>query len=627
MINQYSNPNRLSANLIPSPRVTTINRIHNWEFPGTRLRRWRMLFSAACLVAIHFLASTAALAQSSECSTVMAPMRDGTGLATDVYVPRAQGNGPFPIILTRTPYNKGNCDSQRAEYFAARGYVVMIQDERGRHQSEGVYYWLRDEGWGERRDGYDTIEWAAAQPYSSGKVGTMGASFTCANQFLTAPTRPPHLEAMFCDEYSANSYRDVFWPGGALHMVLPTWLLTQGEMVKPLRANVPGHRGYLGSVDAWSSWYGDHVEAENDFTASMFSDMYNDLIGNPYYNDYWRQLAVDERWSDIDVPIYHLGGWYDRHIHGTVRHYNGILSSGGERARAAQKLIVGPWTHGGATRGNPRVGALTFPGSTIDYNGLRLRWFDYHLKGIDNGVMDEPPVRIYIMGENVWRDEMDFPLSRQVEKSFYLATGPADSIDSLNDGLLRPELPDEELPDRYEYDPARPVPTMGGDLFVQPSGAQDNRLADQQSLTYTTEPLMEDMEVTGFSRVELFASSSAVDTDWVVTLVDVHPSGFAQHLRQTLLRARYRDGDEKPVFMEPGMIYPFTIGIHPIANVFKKGHRIRLTVTSSSFPKWYPNGNTGKEMLDDRPGVIATNTIYHDTEHPSRLILPVIPRR
>ncbi|MFQ5790658.1 MAG: CocE/NonD family hydrolase [Acidobacteriota bacterium] len=565
-------------------------------------------------------------AQNWECRQVMVPMRDGVRLATDVYLPQGQGSGPFPVVIERTPYDKGDCRNPHAEYFAARGYVAMVQDERGRYESEGEYYWLMDEGWGERRDGYDTIEWAAHQPYSTGKIGTMGLSFTCANQLLTAPTRPPHLVAMFCAEYAANSYRDVFWPGGALHMVIPAWLLTQGEMVKPLRENVPGHRGYLGSGEAWKRWYDEHVGSGESFTESMFSRMYRDLLGNPYYNDYWRRLAVDEHWQEIDVPIYHLGGWYDRHIHGTVRHFNGIREKGASRARGAQKLIVGPWTHGTARLSNPRVGAMTFPGSTIDYDALRLRWFDYHLKGIDNGIIDDPPVRIYVMGESAWRDELEFPLKRQVETSFYLRAGPSGSIDSLNDGLLLLEKPGDETPDRYAYDPARPVPTLGGDLFVEPEGAQDHRPADRRSLTYTTPPLEEDLEITGFSRVEFFASSTAVDTDWVVTLIDVHPSGYAQHLRQNLLRARYRDGDEAPTLMEPGTIYPFTIEIYPLSNLFKKGHRIRLSVTSSSFPKWYPNGNTGREILEDRPGIVATNTIYHDSDHPSRLVVPVIPR-
>jgi putative CocE/NonD family hydrolase len=573
-----------------------------------------------------FLFAASAFPQSFECREVLAPMRDGVRLATDVYVPVGQGAGPFPVVIERTPYNKGDCGNVHAQYFASRGYVAMVQDERGRHRSEGVYYWLRDEGWGDRRDGYDTIEWAAAQPHSNGKVGTMGLSFTCANQLLTAPTRPPHLVAMFCAEYSANSYRDVFWPGGGLHMVLPTWLLTQREMVKPLAANVPGHRGYLGSQESWMLWYENHQEAQTSFTTSMFSEMYNDLIGNPYYNDYWRALAVDEHFAEIDVPIYHLGGWYDRHVHGTVRLFNGIGRHGGPKARGAQKLILGPWTHGTGNLADPRVGDVVFPGSSIDYDALRLRWFDHHLKGIDTGILDEPPVRIFVMGENVWREEKEFPLSRAVETAWYLRSGPAGAIDSLNDGVLSREKPGGEEPDRYEYDPARPVPTIGGDLFVKPEGAQDHRPADRLSLTYTTPPLEEAVEVTGFSRVELYASSSAMDTDWVVTVTDVHPSGYSQHLRQVLARARYREGDEKPVLLEPGMVYRFDVDIHPFSNLFKKGHRIRLTVTSSSFPKWYPNGNTGKEIDEDRPGVVATNTVYHDGRHPSRLLLPVIPR-
>jgi putative CocE/NonD family hydrolase len=590
------------------------------------------VLDARPLIALAFLAlvlsarDIAAQAQAWDCDQRMAPMRDGVRLATDVYLPRGQGAGPFPVVLERTPYNKGRCDNVHAEYFAARGYVAMVQDERGRYESEGEYYWLMDEGWGERQDGYDTIEWAASRPYSNGKVGTMGLSFTCANQFLTAPTRPPHLVAMFCAQYAANSYRDIFWAGGALHMVLPTWLLTQREMVKPLRLNVPGHSGYLGSEEAWRGWYDEHIETGDDFTASLFSDMYNDLIGNPYYNDYWRRLAVDEHWDEIDVPIYHLGGWYDRHIHGTVRHFHGIRTSGRSNARSAQKLIVGPWTHGTSDMVTGRVGAMDFPASTLDYNALRLRWFDYHLKGIDNGIMDEPPVRIYVMGEGVWRNEQEFPLARQVATDFYLRTGPSGSIDSMNDGLLLREAPGDESPDAYEYDPAHPLSTFGGDLFVQPDGAQDHRAVDRESLTYTTPPLESDVEVTGFSRVEFYASSTAVDTDFVVTLVDVHPSGFAQHLRQNILRARYRDGDEKPTLLEPGRVYPFAIEIYPISNLFKKGHRIRLSISSSSFPKWYPNGNTGKELLEDRPGVIATNTIYHDEGYPSRLVVPVIPR-
>ena len=589
------------------------------------MRRFRMLPRLAALCVLATAGTVGA--QNWTCGEEMAPMRDGVRLATDVYVPRGQGPGPFPVVLERTPYDKRSCAHPYAEYFAARGYVAMVQDERGRYRSEGEYYWLRDEGWGERQDGYDSVEWAAAHPASNGKVGTHGLSFTCANQLLTAPTRPPHLEAMFCSQYAANSYRDVFWQGGALHMIMPTWLLTQREMVKPLRLNVPGHRGYLGSADSWSRWYDEHLETGDRFSASMFSDMYNDLVGNPYYNDLWRTLAVDEHYQEFDVPVYHLGGWYDRHIHGTVRHFREVGERGGPRARGRQKLIVGPWIHGWPPTGDDRVGGMSFPGSNLDHLALRLRWFDHHLKGHDNGIMEEPPVRIYVMGENIWRDEQEFPLARQQEEAWFLREGPSGTVASLNDGLLSREPPvGGEGADSYEYDPRNPVPSIGGDLFVEPRGARDHRPADRLSLTYTSPPLGAPLEVTGFPRVEFHAASSAVDTDWVVTLGVVHESGYSQMLRQMIQRARYRDGDEAPVLLEPGAIVPYRIELYPVSNVFLEGQRIRLTVTSSSFPKWYPNGNTGKEIEEDRPGVVAMNTIYHDAEHPSRLVLPVIPR-
>jgi putative CocE/NonD family hydrolase len=279
--------------------------------------------------------------------------------------------------------------------------------------------------------------------------------------------------------------------------------------------------------------------------------------------------------------------------------------------------MIGPWTHGAAARGVSLIGDIDFgPAAAIDYDALRKRWFDYHLKGIDDGIMDEPPVRIFVMGENRWRSETEFPLKRAKPRELFLRSG----------GLLSDGTPGEEAPDTYDYDPRKPVPTIGGDLFVEPAGARDHRPAEKLSLTYTTAPLDADTEVTGGPRIELFASSSAVDTDWVVTVSDVHPDGYSQFLRQNILRARYREGDEKPVLMEPGKVYRFAINIYPISNLFKAGHRIRLTVASSSFPKWYPNGNTGRELNEDFPPVVATNRIFHDREHPSRVVLPIVPR-
>ena len=581
-------------------------------------------------VALAIVLSAAGLAeaQSFECEEVMVPMRDGTRLATDVYMPLGQGDGPFPVVLERTPYNKGACEHRFAPYFAQRGYVAIVQDERGRYDSEGEYYWLRDQGWGEHRDGYDSIEWAGTQPWSSGKVGTMGLSFTCFNQYLTAPTRPPHLAAMFCAHSASNAYKDLYWAGGALHMIMPTWLLTQNEMVQPVPLHDPGRRGgYVGGDEAWRRWHERRLETRTPMSDSMITTMMTDMIDNPYYNDYWRQFAVDEHWGEIDVPIFHYASWYDRYPHSQVAHFNGIRAEGGPRARDSQKLFIGPWLHGAGLVTARRIGDLDFgPEAAIDYNALRLRWFDHHLKGIDNGIMEEPAVRLFIMGANTWRDEHEYPLAREVATDWFFRADRSGSIDSLNDGTLSREPPGDEPPDTYSYDPRDPVPSIGGDLFVEPNGARDHRPADRRSLTFTTPVLDSEVEVTGLPRVEFYAASSAVDTDWVVALTDVHPDGYSQTLRQNILRARYREGDEAPVLMTPGEVYRFVIEMYPVSNLFRAGHRIRLTLSSSSFPKWYPNGNTGREMDEDLPVIVAENTIYHDAARPSKVVLPIVPR-
>lgn len=563
------------------------------------------------------------------CSEIMVSMRDGVTLATDVYVPNPgmQGPGPYPVIVERTPYNKNSCSNEDARYFATRGYVAVVQDERGRYNSDGEYYWFRDNGWGERRDGYDTIEWAGTQPWSNGKVGTIGLSMGGDNQYLTAPTNPPHLAAMFPAHAGPNPYRDSFYQGGGgpPHMIMAAWLLRQNEMVRPFRLNY-GSRpsGYPGATDSWMKWYTSKLDRGLTFNESLVSDMINDMNSHPYYDDYWRQFAADEHWSEIDVPIYHYAAWYDRYSKPGLEYYNGVLKHGGPRARANQKIIFGPWTHGGGT--NPVIGDLDFGReATLDYDALRLRWFDYHLKGIDNGIMKEPPVKIFVMGTNHWRYENEFPLARTAYTDYFLRSGPSGSIESINDGVLATEKPGNEKADSYEYDPRKPIATIGGDLFVQPNGARDHRPNDRVSLTYTTSVLTQDLELCGLPTINFFGASSAVDTDWVVTISDVHPNAYSQILRQNILRARYREGNQKPVLMTPGRIYPFTIEMYPICNVFKNGHRIRVALTSSSFPKWFPNGNTGREMDRDMPPIIAKNTIYHDAEHASRITLPVIP--
>jgi len=562
------------------------------------------------------------------CKEVQVPMRDGVALAADLYLP--DGPGPFPVIVERTPYNKNNCDWRQASYFAERGYAVLIQDVRGRHRSPGDFYWFRDEGWGRRQDGYDTIEWAGTQPWSTGKVGTMGLSYSCFNQNLTAVTQPPHLTAMFCADSASNWFKDLTYPGGAFHTIQANWHLTQNEAAKPLLDNLPGLTGYRGSVAGWKRWNVRRIERRLDFWQSWQSPALTDIMSHTTYDDYWRQFAPDEHIEKFNVPVYYMSGWYDRYPHSVTTMFNGIRERGGSKlARESGKLIIGPWLHGGSLVMDRVIGDLDFgPEAAIGYAALRVRWFDYHLRGIDNGIMKEPPVRLFVMGINRWREEHEFPIARAIQTKFYLHSARSGSIDSLNDGALsRQASPAGEKPDVFDYDPKDPVESIGGDLLIEPNGARDHRPADRRSLTFTTAPLPEDLEISGPGTLELYASSSADDTDFVAALIDVHPNGYAQLLRQNILRASRRESLENPTAIEPRKVYKLTIPIYPISNVFLKGHRLRLTVSSSSFPKWLPIHN--HFMLDNEqaPFVKATNTVYHDASRLSTLTVPVIPPR
>ena len=314
-------------------------------------RKTRILHCLAVAVSVLAVPRPAA-PQTYECREVMVPMRDGVRLATDVYLP-TQGTGPWPVIMERTPYNKSDCSYPHADYFAARGYAVLIQDERGRYRSEGEYYWYRIFG----PDGHDAVEWAGTQPWSSGKVGTMGLSFPCVNQYAILPHDPPHLAAVFCAHAFGDPYRYIHYQGGALQMHLPGWLLTQREMAKP-RPLAVGRQTAGPSVsvpdDAWFEWYRRKQEGNLSIRDAIMSDMFQDLIENPYYNDYWRELNVNEQIEKIDVPIFHYASWYDRYPDAQSRLFNAIRERGGERARESGRLQLGPWLHGGGGCGDRR---------------------------------------------------------------------------------------------------------------------------------------------------------------------------------------------------------------------------------------------------------------------------------
>ena len=602
-----------------------------------RIFPWSQMI-ALLLCGANCFASRAAAAQSwpeeypvrnkFTCKEVQVPMRDGLKLAADLYLP--EGAGPFPVIIERTPYNKNNCRFTQGVYFAERGYAVLIQDVRGRFRSPGAFYQYRDEGWGRRQDGYDTIEWAGTQPWSTGKVGTMGLSYTCFNQNMTAVTQPPHLKAMFCADSASNWYVDHRYPGGVLHMAGMDWFFTQGEAAKPIQENMPDQGGYKGDGDSWMNWHRRRIERSQGFWESWQSDNMADHFSHTTYDAYWKQFAPDEHVEKFQVPVYYMSGWYDRYPHSVTKMYNLLKQKGGtQAAREGVRLVIGPWLHGGGLVMDRKVGDLDFGAEAeMGYAALRLKWFDHQLKGLDNGIMKEPPVKIFVMGLNKWRGENEWPLKRAVPTKYYLRAEKSGSITSVNDGTLDRQAPGAgEKSDTYRYDPKSPTPTIGGDMFVEPMGPRDHRPSDTTSLTFTTTAFDEPVEISGPSTVELFVSSTADDTDFAVTLIDVHPNGYAQTLRESIQRASRRESLESPTPIVPKRVYKLTIPVHPISNQFQKGHRLRLTIASSSFPKYMPSHNQFMQNNEDAPWNEALNTVYHDAQRPSALTVPVIPAK
>ena len=544
---------------------------------------------------------------------VMIPMRDGTRLAANIYFPKT--DEPLPALVVRTPYNKDRF-SGYGEYYAPRGYVVVIQDIRGRYASEGKFYNYLNDGYNDNKDGYDTIEWAGTQSWCSGNVGTMGISHMCLVQYLTAPTRPPHLKAMMPGLCPADYYGEMRYSGGALQGQTVQWEISNAAIVPS-----------LSTPEKYRGWLSRSKREEWPDLLSLFAQPFMEWIQNAADGPYWWQFAPYRHYEEMDVPILHHGGWYDRYAMGIPRNFEGVSKHGRtEKTRRSQKLFMGPWTH--MDRGPRKVGDWDFgPAAEVDINALRLRWFDYWLKGIDNGIMDEPPVSIFVMGENKWRFESEWPPASTRYTTYYFHNSSGEPVYSLNDGLLSPEpLAANQPPASYTHDPHDPLPTIGGDNYFGQGGPADQREVDKRSLTFTTEPLTEDVEVTGHPTVVLYVSSTAADTDFTAMITDVHPDGTSIILRNNILRAKYRDSSDTPVLLEPGKIYRVEIKMAAFSNLFKKGHAIRVSIASSNFPKWIPNPGTGLDFGKGTQSRSAQNTIYHDAEHPSHVVLPIIPR-
>ena len=545
---------------------------------------------------------------------VKVPMRDGVRLSADIYLPR--GAPPVPAVLIRTPYSN-NSDSliEQGRRLAAGGYACVIQDCRGRWDSDGEFYPLR-----EAEDGYDTQEWVGLQPWCNGRLGTVGGSYLGIVQWTAAPLRSSRLACMAPRVMGPDFHGSIVYPGGAFQLgVMLTW---------GMRTNARTAQ----SIDYhnWTEAFHSLPVAALDKAAGRDVGFWKDWVRHPDRDDYWRGLADPEPYAEIAAPAYLMGGWYDAYVNDTVRAFAGMRRHGRTDAARRSRLLVGPWAH--ALNASDRVGDVDFgPQSRWDLDAEEQRWLDYWLKGQANGIADEPPLKLFIMGAGEWRDEWEWPLTRTEWRSAYLDSGGGANT-LRGDGRLAFAAPREEAADRFEYDPRYPVQTVGGSNCCSPEivpwGPYDQRGVEMRSdvLCYTSQPLAEDLEVTGPVELVLYAATDGRDTDWTAKLVDVSPTGYAMNLCDGIVRARYRQGRTAAALLEPGAIYEYRIEVGVTGNLFRAGHRIRLEVSSSNFPRFDRNPNTGNEFGVDRELRTARQTVHHGPHHPSHLRLPVIPR-
>ncbi len=550
---------------------------------------------------------------------VKVPMRDGIKLSADIYLPKT--TGPFPVVLMRTPYSN-NMDPViiKARGLANRGYVCVVQDVRGRWDSAGEYYAFHQEV----NDGFDTQEWVGQQDWCDGNIGMAGSSYGGCVQWLSAPLRSKYLKAMVPRVMCTDYYQGLMHPGGAFQLnVMMTW---------GMRTN--GRTGQSIDYHNWTEAFRSLPLTDLAGNAGRDLQFWKDWLAHPDDDEYWNEINTERRFDEIEVPALIMGGWYDLYATDTFDNFTGLRERGGSEAARGSKLIVGPWPHALST--STKTGDIDFGAeSLLNLDDIELRWFDRWLKGDDSGA-DDAPIKLFVMGVNQWRDEQEWPLARTDWQSWNLhSTGGANS--ARGDGRLSPEPFDvgqsgDEQVDRFTYDPEFPAQTIGGNNCCSPDivpwGPYDQRPVEARHdvLCYTTDALADDLEVTGPIRLKLFASTDGLDTDWTAKLVDVSPTGYAKNLCDGIIRARYRTGFDKAVMLEAGTVYEYEIKVGVTSNVFKKGHRIRLEVSSSNFPRFDRNLNTGGDLYNETEMRTAEQAVFHSSEYPSQLILPVIPQ-
>jgi putative CocE/NonD family hydrolase len=558
---------------------------------------------------------------------VKATMRDGVVLRADIYRPKEAGR--YPVLLQRTPYNKANGVDfgMRA---AAAGYVAIVQDVRGRFTSEGEWYPFK---W-ESQDGFDTVEWAAALPYSNGKVGMWGGSYVGATQMLTAMAHPPHLAGILPVVTASNYHSNWTYQGGAFEQWFnESWTsgLAQDTLSRKIQAETNAMDGaWKLPLTSYPLFNAPGGVAQLD-SAQGLAPYFLDWLAHPSYDEYWKRWSIEDHYADIQVPALHVAAWYDIFQGGSLRNYEGLKEhAGNEAARNGQRLLV---IIGGHAGGGRQIGEVDFgPAADFDETQVTLDWYEFLLKGVQNEFAKHP-VRIFVMGANEWRDEDEWPLRRAKAVNYFL--GSSKGANSLRgDGVLQTGAGGSGRDsDEFVYDPANPVPTTGGPLCCDathlPPGPRDQRAVEARDdvLVYSTPALEHDVEVSGQVTLTFWAKSSAVDTDFTAKLLDIWPNGFAQNLTDGIVRARYRDSQEKPELLNPQEIYKLSLDLWSTSNVFKKGHKIRLEVSSSNFPRFDRNLNTGESGQFGTRMVKATNTVLHDAEHTSVLVLPQVSQK
>ncbi|MEX0977297.1 MAG: CocE/NonD family hydrolase [Pirellulales bacterium] len=619
-------------------------------------------YRAAWIVAAAALLATGARADEpahgvAAQSDAMVPMRDGVSLATDVYLPAKDGKplaGKWPTILMRTPYNKSGAKSD-AEYFAAHGYAFVAQDTRGRYASAGVWHFLTDDG----GDGLDTCAWIGKQPWSNGKVGTIGTSYVGGTQHAIAMLRTPELATAIPVDAVSNMGYASMRNGGAFELRFWNWIYSIGAPSGSRQTRDPGTAAVLREMMEHRRDYLAHLPLRRGTTPLALAGEYEDWLVQAMRHgandEFWKQNnIIDHADRYKDIPVYLVGGWYDSWASNTTANFVALTTA----IKGPVYLIMGPWTHGGqgsATHGQISLGESA---AIADPLAWRRQWYDRWLKGADNSVGKSEPfatkVRIFVMGSGdggktqtgllnhggYWRNEQQWPLARARATPFYLqAQGKLSTEKPASNGGATD----------YQFDPSDPVPTIGGNISsgggILLAGGYDQRggehvwnarepiplSARNDLLVFRSEPLEADLEVTGEIVVKLWIASTAVDTDFTAKLVDVYPpskdfpGGFDLNIGDGILRARFRDDLKREVLMQPGTIYPLAIKLYPTSNIFKRGHRIRVDVSSSNFPRFDVNPNTGEPLNDHRRTIVATNTVYHDAAHPSHIVLPVVP--